>query len=128
MEEIEKRQIIEKLSRVARDDVERNFGTFNGFGTSLHGIYCLGERDGIKFYIKHSYLVISFIPILALNTLLTYKIGDKNYIVGEVSKKDLKEIVPDFKKVLLTNYLTAFSFFIVILIIISIIVIYEIVK
>ena len=73
-------------------------------------------------------MVISFIPILALNTLLTYKIGDKNYIVGEVSKKDLKEIVPDFKKVLLTNYLTAFSFFIVILIIISIIVIYEIVK
>ena len=122
--EFEERRLIDDLIRVSNKDVDREYGLFNGFGSLCYGRYLLGKEGDIRYYILHSFVAIGGIPILPVDYLIGYKIGNQKYIIGSLKWKDIKEYIPEPRKVFLHGALDGITCIVVFILIIALMVIF----
>ncbi len=97
--EFEERRLIDNLIKVSNKDANRDFILFNGFGTLCHGRYFLGGEGKRKYYIMHSFIVVCYIPLFPVDYMIGYKSGNKKYIIGNLNWQDIKEYVPQPRKI-----------------------------
>lgn len=92
----------------------RNFRTKNTIGRKLYGNYYIGRHENNQFYIKLSFLVIAFFPLLPTTFYLTFiNVEDcDEHIIGELPLKKLRESSQkfgiDIKRIIFSGYLSGF--------------------
>ena len=110
--EFEERRLIDNLIKVSNKDANRDFILFNGFGTLCHGRYLLGREEDRKYYILHSFIAVCYIPLFPVDYMIGYKSRNKKYIIGNLKWQDIKEYIPQPRKIFLYGALDGIIFII----------------
>lgn len=110
--EFEERRLIDNLIRISNKDANRDFVLFNGFGTLCHGRYFLGKEEDRKYYILHSFIAVCYVPVFPVDYIIGYKSGNKKYIIGNLRWSDIKEYIPQPRRIFLHGALDGIAFII----------------